>query len=114
MTASERQEEILRLLVMRRFETVPRLAAQFSVSKRTIYSDITKLTTKYPIETHPGNQGGVSLADWYHPHCEILSSEQQKVIVSILPMLGEHEQRVMREMIMSFGSPEYIKRIRVK
>ena len=111
MTASERREEIMRILAARRKETVPRLAAHFSVSKATIYSDITVLTAKYPIDAIPGNKGGVRLADWYHPNSDILSAEQQEVLLSVSSVIGEYESKILREILREYGSPEYIKRL---
>lgn len=114
MTASERREILLQILVARRFETVPNLAAELSVSKRTIYYDITKLTTQYPIDTVPGHKGGVKIASWYHASTNLLSLKQQKVILSIIPKLDENEQEVMREVLIAYGSSEIIKELQKK
>lgn len=45
MTASERRDEIIRILIVRRFETAGRLAIELSVTERTIRSDILILST---------------------------------------------------------------------
>ena len=34
----------------------------------------------YPINTEPGNGGGLYLAEYRHPHKKILSKEQTKVL----------------------------------
>lgn len=61
-----------------------RLALELGVTRRTIRSDITALTVDYPLETQRGNGGCVKVADWYHPHRNILSCEQQRVLSELI------------------------------
>ncbi|MCU6720113.1 MULTISPECIES: HTH domain-containing protein [Porcipelethomonas] len=49
MTATERREEIMKILVARRYETMSVLAAELGVTTRTIRSDVLKLTAEYPL-----------------------------------------------------------------
>lgn len=70
MTATERREEIMKILVARRYETMSVLAAELGMTTRTIRSDVLKLTAEYPLETTRGNGGGVSVPNDY---CELTS-----------------------------------------
>ena len=79
MSANERRAEIIRIMVARRQESMQVLASELGVTDRTIRADILALTAEYPLETVRGNGGGVRIADWYHPHKNILSKEQISV-----------------------------------
>lgn len=106
MTANERRAEIMRILVARRHETMSRLARELGVTDRTIRTDITILTVDYPLDTVRGNGGCVKVADWYHPHRNIFSREQETVLADLLDKADEPCQRkVLREMLAAFGSP---------
>lgn len=72
MSVHERRAEIIKILEGRRKESVSNLAFALGVSIRTIKYDIEALTADYPIETVRGNGGCVKVADWYHPHRNIL------------------------------------------
>jgi len=104
VTANERREEIMRILSGRRSVTMKRLALELGVTDRTIRNDITILTANYPLETVRGNGGCVKVADWYKPHKNVLSREQQTVLVQLLEKADEFQQRVLREMLTEFGS----------
>ncbi|MDD6571843.1 MAG: HTH domain-containing protein, partial [Thermoflexaceae bacterium] len=84
MSANERRAEIMRIMVARRQESMQVLASELGVSDRTIRTDILALTAEYPLETVRGNGGGVRIADWYHPHKNILSKEQISVLEQML------------------------------
>ena len=51
MTATERREEIMRIMVARREESMQVLARELGVTDRTIRNDILVLTAKYPLDT---------------------------------------------------------------
>ena len=107
MTANERRAEIIRILTARRSETTKRLADELRVSPRTIRTDIALLTADYPLETQRGNGGCVKLADWYHPHKNVLSKEQQHVLFQLIGIADEHQANVLYQMLIEFGSPQY-------
>jgi len=94
----------MRILVARRRETMGRLAGELGVTARTIRSDISTLTADYPLDTARGNGGCVKVADWYHPHKNILSREQQTVLIHLLDKADEPQQRVLREMLTAYGA----------
>ncbi len=105
MRANERRAEIMRILISRRNETMKKLANELGVTDRTIRSDINILTVDYPLDTVRGNGGCVKVADWYHPHKNILNKKQQSVLISLIRKADEHEQIVLREMLAEYGSP---------
>lgn len=105
MTANERRNEIMRILMGRRHETMRHLADELDVTDRTIRTDITILTVDYPLETVRGNGGCVKVADWYHPHRNIFSQEQQNLLINLLSKADNSEQKILREMICAYGSP---------
>ena len=106
MTANERREEIIRLLIGRRFESASNLAREFSVTTRTIRTDIVVLTLSYPLDTVMGRHGGVKLADWYHPHSNILSTEQQDVLFQLIRIANQTQKKILYQILFEYGSPQ--------
>ena len=107
MSANERRAEIIRIMVARRQESMQVLASELGVTDRTIRADILALTAEYPLETVRGNGGGVRIADWYHPHKNILSREQISVLEQLLPQADEEQKRVLDQMLSEYGSNQY-------
>lgn len=107
MSANERRAEIIRIMVARRQESMQVLASELGVTDRTIRTDILALTAEYPLETVRGNGGGVRIADWYHPHKNILSREQISVLEQLLPQADEEQKRVLDQMLREYGSNKY-------
>jgi predicted DNA-binding transcriptional regulator YafY len=106
MSAYERRAEIIKILEARRKDNVSNLASSFGVSIRTIKYDIEALMVDYPIETVRGNGGCVKVADWYRPHKNILNQEQQIVLIQLMDGANAHQQKILREMLVEFGSPD--------
>lgn len=106
MTAIERRAEIMRILTARRSTNIRTLAAELGVCRRTICSDIEILTADYPLETQQGNGGCVRVAQWYHPHRNIFSDEQQRVLAEMMASASEQQAKVLREMLLEYGSPK--------
>lgn len=84
-----------------------RLALELGVTRRTIRSDITALTVDYPLETQRGNGGCVKVADWYHPHRNILSCEQQCVLSELIGNCDAYQANVLRQMLAEYGSSQH-------
>ena len=106
MTANERRAEIMRILTARRSESMARLANELQVSTRTIRTDILALTVDYPLETVMGRHGCVQVAEWYHPHRNILSAEQQAVLSQLMESANERQREVLAQMLVEYGSPK--------
>lgn len=107
MTPSERRAEIMKILTARRRETMGRLANELHVTSRTIRSDVIALTVDYPLETQRGNGGCVKVADWYHPHRNILSCEQQHVLSELVGICDAHQANVINQMLAEYGSIQH-------
>ena len=91
---------------MRSLSDIRTLAAEMGVCRRTICTDIEILTADYPLETSRGNGGCVRVAQWYHPHRNIFSGEQQRVLAEIMQTASEQQAKVLREMLLEYGSPK--------
>lgn len=103
MTASERRAAILEVLCLRRHETRENLAFQFGVSKRTIEYDILTLSLEYPIYTTQGKGGGIHVEDGFRLDRPHLKSEQQELLVGLLPKLSGNDAEVMKSILKIFG-----------
>ena len=85
MSVNERRTEIIRILRAKQKTTTGCLAEIFNVSTKTIQRDILALTVDegYPIDTLKGNNGGLVLKNYKHPHKRILSQEQISVLTEL-------------------------------
>lgn len=104
MTTNERRAEIMRVLTARRHETMNHLAVELGVTLRTIRTDITVLTVDYPFETIRDNGGCVKVADWYHPHRNILSMKQQSTLYQLMRAADTRQREVLQQMLLEYGS----------
>ena len=107
MTTNERRAEIMRLLTARRRDTTPCLAQELGVSTRTILRDIEALTCEFPLITRQGNGGCVMVEDWYHPHKNILSREQQAVLSDLMGKCDERQAIVLQQLLSEYGYVQY-------
>lgn len=99
MTATERREEIMKIMIARRQENMTNLARELGVSTRTLRTDIEILTTQYPLETVRGNGGGVHLDKSYHPYKNTLSRQQTEVLQNLLGRATDEERIVLEQLI---------------
>lgn len=100
MNLFERRSAIIRILVRDGQTTVANLAEEFGVSPRTIYSDITALSLSHPIQTTRGRYGGgVKLADWFHPHSNALSPEQEELLQRVKNTLKGNDLVVLNSIL---------------
>ena len=58
---NERQQKIIQILSLRRYEKIDNLAFELNVARRTIERDLYKLSFDYPIYTIQGRNGGVEV-----------------------------------------------------
>lgn len=107
VSANERRAEIMRIMVARRQENMQVLASELGVSDRTIRNDIVALTAEYPLETYRGNGGGVRIAEWYHPHKNIMSQEQISVLEQLMEKADDAQKKVLDQMLREYGSNKY-------
>ena len=106
MTTNERRAEIMRLLVARRAISMSALATELGVCRRTICTDIEMLTLDYPLQSTMGRNGCVRVPDWYHPHRNVLTMDQQTVLSQLMETATEQQREVLRQMLVEYGSPK--------
>lgn len=91
MGTAERRMELLRLLCLRRHETIKNLASEFGVSEKTISRDVEELSLSEPIYTQAGRYyGGVYVMDGYSmDKCSINRMYMKKEELEVLQKLSE-------------------------
>ena len=106
LTTYERREEIRLLLIKEKFTTTKYLSERFDVSKRTILNDILFLSGVIPLETYPGNGGGIFLRMDYDGPKVYLSKEEESLLLRLLDSLCEREKKILINVINKFSIPE--------
>lgn len=109
--SSKRQEKILEVLSVRRFDTIANLADEFGVSRYTIMRDIKILIEYSPIYTVRGPAGGV----YYEKGCfytkneyktnKYLSDKQEKAIRDIIDGLSPNISE-LHSILIDFARPK--------
>ena len=114
MGAAERRMNILRVLCRRRHETIPNLACEFGVSKRTILRDIEILSATAPIYTQCGRHGGgVYVVENYTMDRMYMHESELRVLHKLEALseegnvcnLDEQEKEVLRTIISQYTKP---------
>ena len=105
LSAVARRSEIVRILRCCGRTTMPRLAAELDVTVRTIQRDILALTVDegYPINTEPGNGGGLYLVDYRHPHKKIFSKEQIQVLEGLAKEIDRYRASVLMGILKAYA-----------
>ena len=104
ITASERREEILEILMSEREVTSTNLAREFGVSKKTILTDIEILMTRYPIEKVRGNKGGLKMDKNYHPYRMTMTRKETDTLVGLKDRCSEEEWAVISNLLKNHSS----------
>lgn len=78
------------------------LAFEFGVSRRTISSDILRLSCRYPLYTKTGYGGGVFVEEWYELDMKYFTEKQTELVKRILPHLDGEDYKVMEKIIEIF------------
>jgi len=100
----ERRNAIMNILCKKGHTTVADLAKTFDVSERTIYTDITALSTVHPIRTIRGRYGGgVELEKWFHPNANALSAKQEELLQRLKISLAGEDLIVMNSILGQFS-----------
>ena len=109
MTALERREQILLILVERKFEKVENLAFEFSVNERTIRRDIVELSLSYPIYTKAGRyESGVYIDTDFYLHKQYLKSKEQECLEQMLEYATLEQQKLLNEIIKKYARPKLL------
>lgn len=111
---AERRSEIMRILIVRRRETVGNLAYELGVSERTIRRDVNILSITEPIYTRSGRyDGGVYLVEGYKGSLAYLKKEESDLLDEIynnsdkhIPiLLDENKMRILYSMKTRLAKP---------
>ena len=81
--------------------TISYLSSRYGVSPRTIRYDVEVLSRTYPIETRPGKNGGVKVADWFQPRSTMLQPDQMDLLLKLYRRLEGEEAALMSSIIMA-------------
>ena len=105
MSVAGRRAELIRILRVRKKDTIENLARELCVSRSTIKRDLLILTVDemYHIDTLPGNGGGVVFHDINNPHKGILSQEQIDVLTELVGCIGNHQSNVIKGILEAYA-----------
>ena len=100
----DRMLAILTILLQNDRVTTPYLAEKFEVSRRTISRDIDSLCLAgFPVITHQGTGGGISLLDSFKLDKSVLSRDELSHIITALKMIGSvSEQATIERLLEKF------------
>lgn len=106
MRAEERRRLIMECLYQRREDTVPNLAQEFGVCKRTIESDIQILSLTHPIETIRGRHGGgIRVMDGCYSDRRYLTESEQSTLEALCTILEGQKLSDVRAILRKFAVP---------
>ncbi len=110
MGTAERRVEIMKLLCRRRYETMPNLAAEFSVSIRTIKRDIDELTFLMPLYVKSGRyDGGVYVNEDYTMDRMYMTDSEIELLIKVKKItqdkLSCDENNLFENIIKSYTKP---------
>lgn len=77
----------------------------YGVTKKTILKDIMFLSSVVPLETHPGNGGGIFLKMEYDAPRVYLSAEEENLLLRLLDSVCVKEKRILINVINKFSMP---------
>lgn len=112
MSASERRAAIMKVLYMRRHDTIDNLAVEFGVSSRTIRRDIEALSLTEPIYTQSGRYGGgVYVLNGYYSNRIKVSNDESELLNRIgsiannqlRNVLSDNEHKTLKNMINKYS-----------
>ena len=114
LSTFERRIEILFLLINSEKVTFSELSKRYSVHKNTVYNDIAFLGRYAPIRTESGVNGGIFIRENYY--CDLfryLSSDEERVLTSIMNTLTPPDRNIVSNIINKFSMPKTAKLIRL-
>ena len=107
MGALERREELISIMIMERYSTVPILSARLQVCDNTIRNDLHALTVFLPLQTKSGRGGGVLLPENYHPHFGSFTTVQCDLIERLMKYTSSQDTLLLCQILAEYGSAEY-------
>lgn len=103
LTAYERREYIKTFLIKNRFSTAQELAYRYDVSQRTIFRDIMYLSSRLPITTKAGGNGGIFLDPDYESPKQYLDAEEETLLLKLSDKLCQKDKLIIHNIINKFS-----------
>ena len=108
MSVSERRDEIISILIVRRHITTNELANELGVSVRTIEYDIEALSFSYPIYTKPGVAGGIFMGEHYNPHINSLTSIELETLKEVYGKAEGRSKEILAQILHKYGPDKLV------
>ncbi|MBO4308974.1 MAG: HTH domain-containing protein [Clostridia bacterium] len=101
-----RRIKILELLCEQRTAQVSDLASRFSVSRRTVYYDLSILSCSYPILfQRESKSGGVHVVEGFHLGMKYLTYDQCQLLERLSTSLTGEDLELIRQILKTFRNP---------
>lgn len=98
MKSADRRNAIIKILHLRRHETIKNLAQEFGVSIRTIRRDIEAISLREPIYTQCGRYGGgVYVIDDYLKDIKTKNGKETVVLNKLYDMAENNQKCILTE-----------------
>lgn len=103
MTPASRRENLIDILVERGSEKASVLAVELEVSVDTIYRDVNKLSSDYPIYTLQGKfTGGIFIEDGYRRNRKFLSREEKAALERAIDNASKEDKKLLKRILVTF------------
>lgn len=98
MGSADRRNAIIKILRLRRHETIKNLAQEFGVSTRTIRRDVEAISLMEPIYTQSGRYGGgVYVIDSYLKDIKAMTGKELIVLNKLYDMVVNNQKCILTE-----------------
>ena len=92
-------------LSAKRKVTYQELADEYGITRRTAMRDIEILTVSVPLETIPGNGGGVKVLDGWHSNRLYMNEDQKLLLIELRETLTGRRREIMESILTDFIVP---------
>ena len=104
-TPDDRRHKMREYLSAKRKVTYQDLADEYGITRRTAMRDIEILTVSVPLETIPGNGGGVKVLDGWHSNRLYMNEDQKLLLIELSETLTGRRRETMESILTDFIVP---------
>lgn len=104
-TPDDRRHKMQEYLSAKRKVTYRELADEYGITRRTAMRDIEILTLSVPLETVPGNGGGVKVMDGWYSNRLYMSEDQKLLLIELRETLTGKKREIMESILTDFIMP---------